>query len=225
MNRASCEEVQVLAPEVALGVASGEERALVLAHARSCHECRRVVEELSETADSLLLVGPLHDPAPGFESTVLAQMQAQKVPQERVRTKLIAAVLVSILVAGAIAAWVTSGDRTLAAHYRDALAVADGKYFGVVTLQSPSGSRGGHMFAYEGDPTWVFLVFTTPLEPGRYDAEVVTTNGDVRSLGSFDIAGEGTWGRELPVGLRSVRSVRVTDADGNVALQATFPSG
>lgn len=222
--RPSCDEVQLLAPEVALGVASGDERALVLAHARSCADCRRVVEELSETADALLLLGPIREPATGFESTVLAQMRPAG-PKTRARAKLIAAGLAAVLVTGAAAFWATADDRRLATHYRDALAVADGKYFGVVPLRAPDGDRAGHMFAYEGNPTWVFLIFATPLDPGRYEAELETPGGAIHPLGSFDIsAGEVTWGRDLPVGLRSVRTVRVSDAHGNVALRATFPS-
>lgn len=223
--RPSCDEVQLLAPEVALGIASGDERALVLAHARSCGECRRVIEDLSETADALLLLGPLREPAPGFESTVFAQMQRPE-PRARIRIKLIAAGLAAMLVTGAVAFWLTSDERRIASHYRDALAVADGEYFGVVPLRTSSGDRAGHMFAYEGHPTWVFVVFATPLEQGRYEAELETRGGDIHRLGSLDItAGKVTWGRDLPVGLRSVRAVRISEVDGSAVVQATFPSG
>lgn len=223
--RPTCDEVQLLAPEVALGIASGDERALVLAHARSCGDCRRVMEELSATADALLLLGPSHEPTSGFESTVIAKMQSGQRRPTRIRSKLIAAALASVLVTGAAAFWITSDDRKVATYYRDALAEANGKYFGVVPLRAPSGDRAGHMFAYEGHPTWVFLIFATPLKPGRYEAELETLGGAIRSLGTFEIvAGDVTWGRDLPVGLRDVRSVRVLDDQRVVALRATFPS-
>jgi hypothetical protein len=130
-----------------------------------------------------------------------------------------------VLGTGAFAFWATSDDRRIATYYRDALAVANGKYFGVVPLRSSSGERVGHMFAYEGEPTWVFLIFTTPLDPGRYEAELETPGGVVHPLGTVDItSGEVTWGRDLPVGLRSVRSVRISDLNGDMAVRATFPS-
>lgn len=221
----TCDEVQLLAPEVALGIASGDERALVLAHTKSCGDCRRVLDELCGTADALLHLGPRHEPTPGFESTVLAKMQSAKSSPGRMRSRLVAAALASVLVTGAAAFWITSDDRSLATHYRDALAVANGEYFGVVPLRRPNGDRAGHLFAYEGDPAWVFLIFATPLEPGRYEAELETHGGGISSLGTFEITvGDVTWGRDLPVGLRDIRAVRMLDDHGVVALQATFPS-
>lgn len=222
-ERPTCEEVQLLASEVALGIASGDERALVLAHARSCSDCRRVFEEMSETADALLLLGPLTEPASGFESTVLERMQAKPRAAKRMRVRLIAAALASLVVTGAAAFWMTADDRKIATYYRDALAEANGRYFGVVPLVGADGTRAGHMFAYEGRPTWVFLIFATPLDPGRYEAELETPGGAIHSLGSFEIEpGDVTWGRDLPVGLRSVRTVRVSDEGGAVAVRATF---
>lgn len=221
----SCDEIQLLAPEVALGIASGDDRALVLEHTKSCDNCRHLMDELSETADALLLLGPLHEPSSGFESTVLAKMQSVQRTPTRVRPKLVAAVLASALVTGAVAFWITSDDREVATHYRDALAVANGKYFGVVPLQTTNGDRTGHVFAYEGDPTWVFLIFAEPLEPGRYAVELETAAGSTESLGTFEpTAGDVTWGTDLPVGLREVRAVRMLDDNGDVALQAIFPS-
>ena len=220
----TCEDVQLLIPEVALGIASGDERALVLAHTRSCGDCRRVMEELSETADAVLLLGPQHEPPSGFESTTLAKIQSLR-PPKRMRSRLVAAALVSVLATGGLGFWLTSDDRKVATYYRDALAEANGKYFAVIPLRSTDGERAGHMFAYEGDPTWVFLIFAAPLDSGRYEAELETPSGRVHALGSFEItAGDVTWGRDLPVGLHSVHAVRVLDSEGDVALQATFPS-
>jgi Putative zinc-finger len=223
--RPTCEEIQVLAPEVALGIASGDERALVLAHARSCSDCRKVMEELSVTADALLLLGPLDDPSSGFESTVLAKMQSAHHRPTRVGSKLAAVALASALLTGVVAFRITSDDRRVATHYREALAVADGKYFGVVPLHAAGGDRAGHLFAYEGHPSWVFLIFATPLEPGRYEAELETPEGRTMSLGTLQVdAGDVTWGRDLPVGLDELGLVRVLDDDGAIAVQATFPT-
>jgi hypothetical protein len=223
--RPTCEEIQVLAPEVALGIASGDERALVLAHAKSCAECHRVMEELSETADALLLLGPQHEPSSGFESTVLAKMQSEQRKPTRMRSLLAAAAMTSVLVTGVAGFWITADDRRVANHYRDALAEANGKYFGVVPLRTAHGDRAGHLFAYEGDPTWVFLIFSTPLDPETYEAELETPGGAIRSLGTFALtAGDVTWGRDLPVGLGDVRAFRMLDERGAVVVEATFPS-
>jgi predicted anti-sigma-YlaC factor YlaD len=57
-----CEEIRDLAPEIALGIADGEERADALRHLSTCAECRRVVEQLSGVADELLTLAPVQEP-------------------------------------------------------------------------------------------------------------------------------------------------------------------
>src|SRR4051812_50075646 len=71
----TCEQTRNLASELALGIADGAERAAALEHLAGCAECRRAVAELSEVTDELLLRAPEHEPPPGFESRVLAQIQ------------------------------------------------------------------------------------------------------------------------------------------------------
>lgn len=223
--RPTCDEVQALAPEVALGIASGDERALVLAHTKSCVDCRMAMEELSATADALLLLGPQHEPASGFETTVLSRMQVEKRSPSRLRSKLIAAALASLLVTGAGAYWITADDRKVASYYRSALDVANGKYFEVERLEDSSGARVGHVFAYEGEPSWVFLIFDPQLDHGSYTAELETTEGRTMTLGTFDIGGgDVTWGRDISVGLRDVGNVRVVNDNDEVVAQASFSS-
>ena len=222
-ERPTCETVQALASEVALGIASGDERAQVLAHTKSCADCRRVMEEQSATADALLLLGPVREPSSGFESQVFAKIQSAQRPSRQLRSRLIAVAAASVLLTGAAGFWLTADDRTVADHYRDALAVADGKYFGVVPLRNDGGARTGHLFAYEGDPTWVFLIFDSPPSPGTYEAEVETHGGEITPFGTAEIAtGDLTWGREIPVDLRELRAVRLIDEGGAVLAEATF---
>jgi hypothetical protein len=67
----TCEEIRHLAPEIALGIADGEERAEALRHLSTCPDCQRVVDQLSEVADELLVLAPAQEPPAGFESRVL----------------------------------------------------------------------------------------------------------------------------------------------------------
>jgi predicted anti-sigma-YlaC factor YlaD len=69
-----CAHVRDLAPEVALGVAGGEDRAIVLAHTAGCSECRAFVAELSSTVDAVLLLAPTRQPPPNFETRVLQRL-------------------------------------------------------------------------------------------------------------------------------------------------------
>ena len=160
-DRPSCEEVRALAPELALGIAVGDERARVLEHLLACPACRRHLEELSSVADDLLLLAPTQEPPVGFESRVLDELeQRSERPERRRRTPLIA------VAAAAVAALVTASamwlafddDRDLADRYRETLAVANGKYLAAAPLSAAGGRRAGTVFGYEGDPSWVLVV-------------------------------------------------------------------
>ena len=70
-----CADVEAVAAELALGLLGGPERAEALAHIDGCAHCRVLVDELSVTADELLLLAPGAEPSSGFEARVLAQLQ------------------------------------------------------------------------------------------------------------------------------------------------------
>ena len=78
-----CEETRALAPELALGVADGEERGRALEHLAGCADCRAEVERLSNVADELLLLAPRREAPPGFESRVLARVLPSPKPRRR----------------------------------------------------------------------------------------------------------------------------------------------
>lgn len=225
MTRApSCEEVRALAAEVALGIASGEERAGVLAHVRGCGDCRRLLEELAETADALLLLAPQREPSNGFESAALARMVARRRSSRRRVALGVAAAALAAAVGGGAVLWITADDRTLASHYRAALAEANGEYFGVVPLLTADAEAVGHLFAYEGSPSWIFFVFDDPLAAGEYTVRIETRAGDRIELEAGELQ-EGilTWGRDVPLSLSLVEAVRLVDERDAVVAEAIFP--
>ena len=120
MSAPMCGDVRELAPELALGIVGGPERADALQHASECGPCRALVGELAEAADALTLLAPESEPPPGFEERVLAALKA---PRRRMRRR--AAVMVAA--AAAAAAIVSIRDER-------------GAWGGVVTL--PGGATG-----------------------------------------------------------------------------------
>ena len=192
-----------------------------MTHVASCAGCRRFVDDLASAADAILLTAPQVEPPAGFESGVLAQVRT---PSARKWPKLAlsaAALLVAIVAVGATL-WATAADRDLASHYRAALEEADGEYFGVKPLRA-DGTKVGDLFAYQGDPSWIFIVFDEEVEAGTYTAEVNTRDGEEIPLGSFDLAEtRRTWGTHLDVDLREVAMVRLVHGDGG-RLEASFP--
>ena len=61
--------------EFALGISTGRDRAMVLAHVEDCARCRLEVDRLSAAADSLLELVPPADPPIGFEVRLFERMR------------------------------------------------------------------------------------------------------------------------------------------------------
>jgi hypothetical protein len=226
MTEGGCREVRDLAAEVALGIATGEERARVLQHIASCTGCRQEIAELAQVADSLLLLAPEEEPPAGFESRVLRRVEQPRASLRR-RVGVMGAVACIALVVGAGGVLLALGeDRRLADNYRHALAGANGDYFGVVDLFDEDGEEVGHIFVYEGDPSWVFMRFSEVELPGEYSMQVVTREGQRLDVGSFDITPEDkSWGGELPVDLDEVATIRCVLRGGASVMVARIPSG
>src|SRR5207249_7409013 len=71
MSVLSCAEVHELAPELALGILGGAERAEVVLHVNGCARCQAYVVELTEAADAIPQLVPEAEPPAGFEARVL----------------------------------------------------------------------------------------------------------------------------------------------------------
>jgi hypothetical protein len=210
--RLSCIQAQELAPELALGIISGDDRALLLSHIATCAPCRRLVEKLSERADALLLLAPDHEPPAGFESKVLSQVQDPRRSRRATVWIAAAAALVVGLSATGGVLWATAEDREIASHYKHALAEANGDYFGVKALHAPDGSKVGNVFAYGGETDWIFVVFTEEIEPDVYAVGIKTKGRGMVGAGAYTLGGnERTWGADLTVEMRDIEALVLTN--------------
>jgi hypothetical protein len=88
-ERLECAEAQELFPELAAGVAAGDERARALGHLSGCPACRREFAQTAEVIDELLWLVPQHDPPASFESSVLARLTPAVRPRRRPRPRLL----------------------------------------------------------------------------------------------------------------------------------------
>jgi hypothetical protein len=226
MNRpdSSCAEIRELLPELALGIADGEERALALEHTGDCAGCRRELQELSTLADDLIAVAPGQEPPVGFEGRVLGRLRPRRSPRRRARRGLVrlgfaAAVGAAVAIAMTIS---YSSDRRLASQYRAALQGAHGQYFQTARLRAPDGSVAGTVFAYQGSPSWLFYVLGGPYRNGVYNEQVVTRSGRAVSLPRFRLV-EGSWGIVSPVALRNIGRVRLVREPRGPTLEAALP--
>lgn len=86
MSEMHCPELREVAPDVALGLLTGEERARALAHLECCETCRADVASLAATADEMLLAAPEAAPPPGFRERVLARIATERADGEGLPT-------------------------------------------------------------------------------------------------------------------------------------------
>ena len=218
--RPECAAARDLAPEIALGVADGSERAEALRHIESCAECRGHLQDLSRVADEVLLLAPEAEPPAGFESRVLERLSGPSAPA-RPRWRRIAP-LVAAAALGAAAAfggawWATAPQREFATFYERALASADGSYFGARSLIAGDGRAVGNVFAFAGEPSWLFVVITDAQRDGRHRVAVELQNGDRIELGSFRVeAGRGSLGTIVAFPLEDMGGLRIETRRGNL---------
>ena len=232
MTEPRCEQVRELAPEVALGVASIDDRLRVLEHVARCAECRAYLAELAGTADELLLLAPAAEPPSGFESAVLARL-GESGPESvtplrrrgvlRRALQLAAVIVLVAALSGAAVWWAGEPDRQLADQVRQTLTTADGKYFEAFPLRDPGGAQRGSVFAYQGEPTWLVCALDEPLPDGWYAVQLITREGERHVLASGRyLGGLRAWGYELPMAVHDVAELRILDKQGRLVLSAHF---
>ena len=224
MTPAECERLREVAPELALGIADGEDRARALEHLAGCAGCRAHLERLSSVADDLLLFATAAEPPPGFEQRAVgSNPQPTRRPALLRRFALPALAAVAAAAIATVVAWGSLGDeRRLADSYRETLAVADGEYFAARPLENRAGSETGHVFGYQGSPSWVFCVVHAGSAQGTYDIEI-TASGDTWSAGEMEMeAGKGTWAQPLGVDLHDVRRFSLIDRSTGETLVANW---
>jgi Putative zinc-finger len=205
-----CAEVRELFPELAAGVAAGDERARALGHLSGCPACRRELAGTAEVVDELLLLAPELEPPAGFESSLLARLTPAAPPRRRLRPRLLwAASIVAIagLATGA-AWWQTADDRQLASDYRHTLAVAHGHGLSAAPLLLAGGAETGTVFAYQGSPSWVYVTFRSAPPRGRYDVRLLTRDGRRLALRPFTaVPGGVAWGSTIEVPIQQIQKI------------------
>jgi hypothetical protein len=231
-----CDQVRELAPDLAIGIADGQERDAALRHATTCPGCRRLVAELSSVVDDLLLLAPSHEPPPGFAARTLARISppaarrratrpaARHVPVGRrwLPRLAVAASIIAALAVGAGAVYQgTAGDRRLAASYRAVLAQGQGSFFTAAPVRGPTGTAGT-VFGYQGSPSWLWVTVHLPNAGAqRFDVQLITRDGRHLSAGTAVLGGTyDTWAANIPMSLTALAQLRFIAADGQATMVA-----
>jgi hypothetical protein len=222
----NCEGVRDSLVEVSLGIASGEERAQVLAHVADCPACRRLLAELAASGDDLLQLAPAHEPPPGFETRALAAIGATRPPRRRWSLRLLPAYAAALAAAAFAAGGVLVGthdERQLGRQLSAVLARAQGSYIAVTELRDAERRELGMVFHYGGRPSWVFTTLDRPLPPGSYRMSLVRRDGSTVDVGSVALgAGDRSLGSTVDVDMTQVRGLRLENERDGATYVADF---
>lgn len=213
MTALTCDGCRELGPDVALGLASGPDRAAVLEHALGCRDCRRDLEDLTETVERSLVLAPRVEPPAGFESAVLASFGRGPVegPVGRVgrvgRVALVAAAALLLAALGIGVGWsVLHRDQPAGWAVRDRAGAVVGR------VDVERGDRATLVVHLDGGvPAATYRVECDYEAGGPYRAGVVVTE-----------AGRPTeWRATVDVPVYDLRRVRLVSTTGAPNLEAT----
>lgn len=301
LNDMSCAELADVAAELALGVLTGRERAMAVAHLDQCDACREDVRQLMATGEQLLELLPPAEPPVGFETRVLERLKLSAPAQGPAEHRVIPSRENDLRHRGPAqgkarpSADRPSADRpnadrpgagrpgaerpgadrpgadrpgadrpgterpgvTLArsggtrrvGRMRRALAATaiglavivaglGGWRIGVGTSPSTSSAAApltsaslvsathhtiGSIFLYSGTPQWLYMAVDIGSSGESVTCQVVGTDGQVTTIGSFHLAGGyGAWGSPDPGTVGTLSGARLVSANGTVLATATF---
>ena len=214
MSGSTCTEVRELAPELALGIIGGPERAAALEHTSECGPCRVLVGDLAEAADALPLLAEEVEPPAGFEERVLAALKA---PRRRNR-RLVAGAVAVAAAAAAIVSIV--GVRVVESVQDSNQVMSAASHVGAAHMTGANGLEVGNVFVSNGQPSAVIVNVNYWVPSGNYRIEFRTGSTD-KYLGDVGIHdGRGWWGGVASLPNSGTGSIVLVDAAGGVACEA-----
>jgi hypothetical protein len=222
-----CEQCRQVAPELALRIASGEERAAALRHLATCRACRDDVRALTETADHLLRAAPELEPSAGFDQRVVDALTPTTSRRWSRRTvvAVCAAAAVVVLAIGATLGWVVArpseSERQLAAAVDD----MNGRSLRVASLDGQGSEGFNRVVVSDGDPSWLLLLVNGTIPDGEYSIVCEYEGGWSISPGRVAVReGKGTWAATVARTLDDLTGVRLQAPDGHEVAGARFAS-
>jgi hypothetical protein len=213
----ACRDV---APELALGIAVGDERAAALDHLAGCDECRQAMARLTETVDAVVQTTPSVEPPSGFEVRALASFEPSTPTSAGGRSwrrvAAIAAALVVVLgLAAAIGALATRSSGTDQTADRSTAA-----------LQTPGGVEVGSVRVERSASGTSDLVVSVDAgaHPGTYRVECDYESGGPYRAGEIEIGSDGVdeWRTTVSVPTDDLSRVRLVSTGAGDNLEAEF---
>jgi anti-sigma-K factor RskA len=203
MSALRCAEVQELAPELALGVLGGAERAEAVLHVNGCVRCQALVAEFAEVADMLPTLAPELEPPAGFEARTRERLGA---PRRRSRRRL--------LIAAAVAAAAAAIISITVVRVVESTTDGGGSAPVAVAMVDSSGSLPAG-WAYLTDARSLAVSVDYGVTDGKYTVRVDPTVGAATELGSMTVTGgRGSFTGHSPVPLAPGSTIALVNAAG-----------
>jgi hypothetical protein len=217
MSPLGCADVRELAPELALGVVGGSQRADALQHASECGPCRALVSELAEAADALPLLAAEAEPPPGFEERVLSALKA---PRRRTRRRIAA----GLAVAAAAAAIVSIvGVRIVESTQETITSRAAASEVRSAEMNGANGLHVGNVFVTNGKPATVVVNVNYGVPAGTYGIEY-RAGSSTKRIGDMHIRdGQGSWGDVTRLATTEGGSIVLVDGNGTTVCEGRLP--
>lgn len=217
MSIFSCREVRELAPELALGVLGGAERAEAIMHVNECARCQALVLELTEAADALPLLAPELEPPAGFEHRVLSQIHARRRWNRRRFVPTIAAVAAAAAIFSFAAVRVVEANNSSSTVARAAAARAP---VAVEMRDTVAGVSAGWAYVTGGHSVAVTVDYG--VSNGRYNVQLTPAHGGAESLGTMTVDGNrGSWTGRSARTITRGSTLALVDAAGRAVCHGT----
>jgi anti-sigma factor RsiW len=217
-----CETCRDLAPELALGLLGGDERAAVLAHLQDCERCRDEVAALTGLHERMRLLVPPVEPPAGFETRVLARLAGAGQPRPArlwVRRLVVGAGAALVAAAAFIGGLLTGGGSAGGAA---AAGVPPQVRSTLLAVELTAGDKPvGQLFVQPAAPSWIYLYVDAPSGAERLKCEFLRRDGSPAVTAMLMVRqGDAHWGGPNPDG---ATDVRLTDASGVFVGGARLP--
>jgi predicted anti-sigma-YlaC factor YlaD len=224
MSTLTCAQVRELAPELALGILGGAERAEVVLHLETCARCQAHVAELTEAADMLPQLAPEAEPPTGFETRTMRRLDEGR---RRSRRRLVATIAA---VAAAVAILSVTVVRVVESQQDPQVAAPGGSTTQRGDAIVPVLMRGGVSqatagWAYVAGRHGVAVAVDYGVPTGAYTVSVAPENGPTATIGTMRVTdGRGSWTGRSRIALGGGSRIVLLDAAGGEVCHGTVPT-
>jgi hypothetical protein len=216
----TCAEVRELAPELALGILSGAERAEVVLHVNGCARCQAYVAELTEAADVIPQLVPELEPPAGFEARVMHRLgEGERRSRRRWLAAVAAVAAAAMIVSVTVVRVVESNDDSQSALAPPTTTVHQRP---VQVAMEGDGAPAG--WAYVSNAHGVAVSVDYGIPAGSYGVRVEPASGSPETIGTVQVDSQrGSWTGRSEQALGPGSRIALVDASGTEVCHGTVP--